>query len=91
MDIGFVHEYHGAFRFRGDKLLDGGVRRQRSGGIVRCTEVEETGVRGRGEHGFDVVRVRFRQRSLDSARTGNIGGTHAGFVAGISGDVAFRR
>jgi len=88
MNIGFVDEHDGTFWFRGDELLDGGVRRQRPSGIVRGADVEETGVRGRVEHGFDVVRVRFCQRSFDSACAGNIGGAHTCFVAGIGGDVA---
>ncbi len=91
MDVGFVHEHHRTFRFRGKEMLNVGVRRHRSSRIVRSANVKETGVRRRGEHGLDIVRIRFRERSFGDAGSRHFRRAHPGFVAGIGGDVTLRR
>ena len=64
------------------------MRSHRSSRIVRGTHVEQAGVGGRGEHGFDIMRIRFRQRSFDDTRSGDFRRFHTSFVTGIGGDVA---
>src|SRR5436853_190746 len=73
---------------KGMKLNPRSCRCRGLGGIA---DVEPGGVRGRGEHGFHIMGVRFCQRDLYPASAIVLGGHHAELEAGIGGDVSFLR
>src|SRR5208283_5134984 len=62
-----------------------GVAGQGSRGIVRCADVEDAGVRRGSQHGLYVMSVGFRQRYVDHACPGILGGVRSRLVSGVGG------